>query len=551
MSAGQLSLYASQSIVEHVFGVASYTPAASCWLALCTEIPRAGALNEISGGGYQRAAVNFESSGARSYANNGEVMFFRLTGDAGDVKYWAVMDAQTGGNLLAWGRFDVWVTAMDADVQMTIAAGEIEVSIRGGVMSDYLADKALGMILGHTSYTQPSIYVGLTTATIADNDTGSTVTELSGAGYARQSLSDWSANSVPGLVDSDNTVTFPLASTPAGGETAVASFVADASSGGNLLFYDNKMPDTVLGPVDQAEFAAGALGYGLSSSFVTTWRIAADGDSITLPLYSGYNYDFIVDWGDGSSSTVTAYNDSDRVHTYAVAGDYLVTIHGTMEAWSHYHAGTDKTQIRGVENWGAIALKTGYRMFRECTNLNGGAVDAPDLTGATLMHTMFYKATSYNQDMSGWDVSNITSMYFVFGYCSAFNQDIGGWDISNVTDMRYMFYHASAFDQDISGWDTGNVTNMYAMFYYASAFDQDIGGWDVASVTNMAYMFSGVTLSTAHYDSLLIGWAAQSVQTGVTFDAGNSKYTAGGDAEAARTELINTYGWTITDGGAV
>ena len=32
---------------------------------------------------------------------------------------------------------------------------------------------------------------------------------------------------------------------------------------------------------------------------------------------------------------------------------------------------------------------------------------------------------------------------------------------------------------------------------------------------------------------------------------GTSQYTAGGDAETARANLINTHGWTITDGGAV
>jgi len=39
-------------------------------------------------------------------------------------------------------------------------------------------------------------------------------------------------------------------------------------------------------------------------------------------------------------------------------------------------------------------------------------------------------------------------------------------------------------------------------------------------------------------------------QSNMSVHFGNSQYTAGGAAEAARTSLINTYGWTITDGGA-
>jgi len=34
-------------------------------------------------------------------------------------------------------------------------------------------------------------------------------------------------------------------------------------------------------------------------------------------------------------------------------------------------------------------------------------------------------------------------------------------------------------------------------------------------------------------------------------DMGISRYSAGSAAATARNTLINTYGWTITDGGAV
>jgi hypothetical protein len=59
-------------------------------------------------------------------------------------------------------------------------------------------------------------------------------------------------------------------------------------------------------------------------------------------------------------------------------------------------------------------------------------------------------------------------------------------------------------------------------------------------------MFYGATLSTANYDALLIGWDAQSLQSGVTFHGGNSTYCAG---EAARANMISSDSWTINDAG--
>ncbi len=81
-------------------------------------------------------------------------------------------------------------------------------------------------------------------------------------------------------------------------------------------------------------------------------------------------------------------------------------------------------------------------------------------------------------------VSKITDMNRLFQYESSFNRDISSWDVSNVTDMSGMFEGASSFNQDISWWDVSNVTDMEYMFEGASSFNQDLYNWDVDNVTD-------------------------------------------------------------------
>nr|WP_307925969.1 BspA family leucine-rich repeat surface protein [Mycoplasmopsis bovis] len=38
------------------------------------------------------------------------------------------------------------------------------------------------------------------------------------------------------------------------------------------------------------------------------------------------------------------------------------------------------------------------------------------------------------------------------------------WDTKNVSDMAYMFSGATTFNKDISGWNVDNVSTMERMF---------------------------------------------------------------------------------------
>ena len=67
----------------------------------------------------------------------------------------------------------------------------------------------------------------------------------------------------------------------------------------------------------------------------------------------------------------------------------------------------------------------------------------------------------------------------MFSVASSFNGDISGWNVSAVTNMDKMFLGASAFNGDISSWNVSAVTNMNGMFDGATSFDQNLGNWYV------------------------------------------------------------------------
>ncbi len=280
--------------------------------------------------------------------------------------------------------------------------------------------------------------------------------------------------------------------------------------------------------------------------FITTWKTdnfgTSNATSITIPtIGGGYNYD--VSWNnDGIWETGITDN---ITHDYGTMGTYTVAIRGDFPR-IHFNNSGDSQKIISIDQWGTNAWSSMEKAFYGCSNLEGNATDTPDLSNVTDMSSMFTYASVFDQDIGNWNVSNVTNMSFMFFGASVFNQNIGSWNVGNVTNMSYMFLNTAAFNQNLGGWNVSNVTNMAGMFFNASAFNQDLSNWDVANVTNMSLMFEGIALSTSNYDALLIAWNNLTLQNSVIFSGGNSKYCIG---QAARENMITTYGWTITDGG--
>ena len=248
--------------------------------------------------------------------------------------------------------------------------------------------------------------------------------------------------------------------------------------------------------------------------FNSTWNTSkVEGDrNITLPLvnHTSSLYDFVVDWGDGNTSTVTAWNSSNKTHTYAEEGVYNVTIDGTIVGWS-FNNESDKLKLIEISQWGNLSLGNAGGYFYGASNLEITATDILDLTGTTTMYQAFRGCSSLTTvpSMNDWNMSGVTDMWDMFYGATNFNENISSWNTSSVTDMDSMFRNASSFNQNISNWDTSSVGYMGGMFYNATAFNQDIGNWNTSSVTSMWEMFYGAT----NFNQNISNWNTSSVTT--------------------------------------
>ncbi len=271
------------------------------------------------------------------------------------------------------------------------------------------------------------------------------------------------------------------------------------------------------------------------ASFITTWNVETDGQELIIGTNSGFNnYDYTIDWGDGTVEQITT-NESPS-HVYENADTYTVAINGQFPALSMVESNTlSQEALIDVVQWGEQQWQSMEFAFQFCANLeNFSATGVPDLSqvqsmegafayasafngnvsewdvsNVTNMNEVFFQASSFNGDLSGWNVGNVTTMFAMFSGAQNFNSDISNWTVDNVANMHNLFLGAASFNQDISGWVVGNVQTMISMFAGATNFNQDIGGWEVTNVTNMTGMFRDAT----NFNQDISGWDVANVTT--------------------------------------
>ena len=146
-------------------------------------------------------------------------------------------------------------------------------------------------------------------------------------------------------------------------------------------------------------------------TFITQWSVT-NGETIVLPIYEKqetdeergeketyFNYNFTVDYGDGTVAEITSFDDEDRYHTYSTAGNYDVKINGLCEGWSFYNVGDSASNLTQIKQWGVVQAK--HIDFGNCTNLSG-QIPTPVKNSFTTVESfrlLFYKCTNLNSQI--------------------------------------------------------------------------------------------------------------------------------------------------------
>lgn len=87
---------------------------------------------EVAGGGYVRQSVTFgnptQQADKATVSNNSRIEFPTATGSWGEVAYFGIRDAKTGGNLLVYGAFNK-PTSIEEGNKFIIDTGNLSVSV--------------------------------------------------------------------------------------------------------------------------------------------------------------------------------------------------------------------------------------------------------------------------------------------------------------------------------------------------------------------------------------------------------------------------------------
>lgn len=261
-----LSNLLEEAVGAHLLRSGAWAKPIALYLALLKSDPgEAGVIDEVNSGGYARLAAgpgdalwSLPVGGNKQFANTVDFTFAAPTADWGRVSHFALMDALTGGAMLAYAPLTVPREIYGNDPAPLFVAGDLKLTFAGH-LSDFLAERIGTHLLRSGSWEKPTaLTVGLETNTGA---------EVAGDGYCRLAVGPSDA-AWTGPADGDgqhaNAATLAWSSPTADWLTVATVVLWDAAVGGNALV---AIPLTTPRPIAVGALAPNFQTGGISLAF--------------------------------------------------------------------------------------------------------------------------------------------------------------------------------------------------------------------------------------------------------------------------------------------
>jgi len=140
-----------------------------------------------------------------------------------------------------------------------------------------------------------------------------------------------------------------------------------------------------------------------------------------------------------------------------------------------------------------------------------------DVSNVKDMSYMFQSNANFDAStLAGWDVRNVQNMSHTFTSCCSPTNDklsVSNWHVGNVVDFTSMFQQ-STFEDDLSRWDVSSGRYMNQMFAGAHYFNSNLDQWDVRNVQDMTEMFA----AAEQFNQNLCSWGQKLNQDSVIFN---------------------------------
>ena len=312
--------------------------------------------------------------------------------------------------------------------------------------------------------------------------------------------------------------------------------------------------------------------------FEITIVTATSPQTFVLPIASGGTYGGVINWGDGTTTTITAAGNYSK--EYATAGTYKIKIKGAFHGINFNNTGTSKNLVARVKI--SPTTRSLSYAFLGCSNL---AI----VTGAIPSSVTDISAAWYNNQLTSWTVaipSSVTDISAAWGsnqltswtiaisssvtsISSAWasnrltswtiaipssvtnisgawaSNQLTSWTInipSSVTDIAIAWY-----GNQLTSWTiaiSSSVTNIaYAWTNNTTLVNFAANMFDGCPCTNFNSAFTNTGLNQQSIDNILVSINSNNTSNGVFHQSGGSAPSVTGQAAIT---AMRSRGWTIT-----